>query len=151
MRAGLLLPAFLAVLAPSIAGALPFPARLGDYSVGAGPALVAGEGGVGGGVAAEANLLLGLFSLGAHGRGVAGGGGSAAGVEVAFAGLIGVGMGVQEAGASIDGLLAVPLPFGGDPWFLSLGWRPSFLVAGGVRHEISLQIKWSSLLVAGDD
>ena len=149
---GRTLPAVLvaALAIPSAAGALPFPARLGDFSLGAGPALVAGSGGVGGGATAEVNLLLGLFSLGAHGRGATGTGASAAGLELAFAGMVGLGASVQRQGPSIDGLLAVPVPIGGNPWFLSLGWRPSFLLDGGMRHEVSLQVKWSSLLVDDD-
>lgn len=134
---------------PSAARALPFPATLGDFSLGAGPALVAGAGEVGGGATAEANLLLGLFSIGARGR-VVSGDASAAGLEVAFAGLVGLGASLQRQGAAIDGLVSIPVPFGGDPWFLSVGWRPSFLLDGGVRHELSLQIKWSSLLLDDD-
>lgn len=143
------LAAVLAAGLPSAARALPFPATLGDFSLGAGPALVAGGGDVGGGATAEANLLLGLFSIGARGRGVPGA--SAAGLEFAFAGLVGLGASVQREGAALDGLLSIPVPFGADPWFLSVGWRPSFLLDGGVRHELSLQIKWSSLLLAAAD
>lgn len=146
-NAGLLLLA----LAPTVAAALPYPATLGDFSLGAGPALVAGSGDVGGGAAAEANLLVGLFSLGAHGRVASGSGASAAGFEVAFAGLVGLGASVQRQGPSIDGLLSVPVPVGGEPWFLSVGWRPSFLLRGGMRHEVALQVKWSSLLLDADD
>ena|GEM_PF-7025364 len=144
-----LLAAALAI--PSAAGALPFPAHLGDFSLGAGPALVAGSDVVGGGATAEVNLLLGLFSLGAHGRGATGTGASAAGLELAFGGMVGVGASLQQQGPSIDGLLAIPVPIGREPWFLSLGWRPSFLLEGGMRHEVSLQVKWSSLLVDAVD
>ncbi|HWV39710.1 MAG TPA: hypothetical protein VN033_14670 [Vulgatibacter sp.] len=144
------LAAALASALPAAAPALPFPASLGDYSLGAGPALVVGSGELGGGVTAEANLLFGLYSIGARGRAAAPAAASAVGFEVAFAGLVGLGASAQRDGPSIDGFLALPVPVGVDPWFLSLGWRPSFLLDGGVRHEVSLQIKWSSLLVADD-
>lgn len=147
----------LALLLLGIAGpaaALPAPAKLGDYTVGAGPAFVLDRGNPGGGAVAEGNLLYGLFSLGLHLRGhmISGEFKPAAGMDLAFAGLIGAGASVQEAGTSIDGLLALPIPiYAWEPWYLSVAWRPSFLLDGGSIHEFSLQLKFSSLLVPSDD
>ncbi|AKU90680.1 hypothetical protein [Vulgatibacter incomptus] len=147
-------PILLLVLLPFAARAqLPSPAQLGDLSVGIGPAVVTRDGRVGGGATAEANLLFGLWSAGAHLRGAAldGGFDPAGGVEAGLAGILGLGVGFQRGGPSIDGLLALPVPIGKEPWFLSVGWRPSFLLRGGVIHELAIQVRWSSLLVPTDD
>lgn len=135
---------------PGVASALPAPARLGDLSFGLGPAFVVDRGEALGGVTGETNLLFGLFSLGVHGRVAQGRGDlhAAVGVEASAAGLLGVGASYQREGFSIDGLLAVPLIFGGiEPWFVSVGYRPSILLRGGSIHEIAVQFKWSSLLL----
>lgn len=143
----------LALPALASAGPLPAPARLGDLSVGLGPALVANDDGLGGGATAEANLLLGIWSLGAHVRAadVDGAFHPAVGVEVAFAGALGLGTSYQARGLSIDGLLAVPIPLFRGPWYVTLGWRPSFLLGGGTIQEVALQVKWTSLLVPVDE
>jgi len=143
-----------ALLLPGLAAAA--PARLGDFSVGAGPALVVDRGDAGGGVTAEANLLWSWFSLGLHGRGVAVDGAfrPAGGLELSAFGLVGVGASLQEDGPSIDALLQVPIPiYGWRASYLTLGWRPSRLLGehAGWVHEIALQLKWSSLLVPTDD
>ncbi len=151
---GLLLTV-VALCCPALAQAemLPYPTELGDLSLGIGPAFVSDRGEAGGGVTAEANLLFGLFSLGAHARAAAVDGAfrPAAGLELGFAGLLGLGASAQQEGLSIDGLLALPIPLGREPFFLSVGWRPSFLLRGGVVHELAVQIRWSSLLVSADD
>ena len=146
--------ALLALLLPGTA--LGAPARLGDFSLGAGPALVIDRGDVGGGVTAEANLLWSWFSLGLHGRGAAVDGEfrPALGLELSAFGLVGVGASVQEDGPSIDALLQFPIPI--YTWrasYLTVGWRPSRLLGdhAGWSHEIALQLKWSSLLVPTDD
>ena len=144
----------LLLLVPAAAAAA--PARLGDYSLGAGPAFVLDRGDAGAGVTAEANLLYRWFSLGLHLRGAAVGDDfrPAAGLELSALGLLGVGASVQEGGPSIDGLLQLPIPiYAWQQSYLTLGWRPSWLLrdGGGWIHEIALQVKWSSLLVPSED
>lgn len=130
---------------------LPAPARAGDLSFGLGPALVLEGGEASPGVTGELNLLVGAFSLGAHGRAAFGDEvAPAVGVEAAVLGMLGAGASWRPGGLSIDGLLQVPLPILPTPFFLSVGWRPMFLLAGGVEHEVALQIKWSSLLLPDD-
>lgn len=143
----------LGILLADPALALPAPARPGDVSLGVGPALVFDRGEAQPAITGEANLLFGLFSVGFHGR-LANGSERilpAVGVETSLAGVIGVGASLQPDGPSIDGLLAVPLVFGREPWYFSVGYRPSFLLRGGTIHELAIQIKWSSLLVPSDD
>ena len=131
------------------------PARLGDFSVGAGPALVFDRGELGGGAVAEANLLWDWYSLGLRLRGAAVEGEfrPAAGIELGAFGLFGLGLGVQEPGLSLDGLFQLPLPI--YEWrqsYLTLGYRPSILLDGsGWTHEIALQIKWTTLLAPSED
>lgn len=137
-------------------GASAGPARLGDFSVGGGLALVVDRGSIGGGPVAEANLLYDWFSLGLRLRGafLDGGFRPAAGLEASAFGLLGLGVGLQEAGPSIDGLLQIPVPiYRWRETYLTLGYRPSLLLRepGGWVHEIALQIKWSSLLVPEED
>ena len=143
-----------ALLLPGLASAAPAPARLGDYSLGAGPAFVVDRGEPGGGVTGEANLLWRSLSLGVHARAAAVDGElrPAAGIELAYLGMVGVGASVQGAGPSFDALLAVPIPiYRWHETYLSFGWRPSWLLeGGGWVHEIALQLKWSSLLVPED-
>lgn len=152
-RAATLLAVVSTLAAPGPAAALPSPARWGDFSLGAGPALLLRDGDAAPGLAAEANLLAGAFSIGLRGRVAAAGGEvlPAAGLEASVLGLLGGGIGVQQGGASIDGLLQVPLPALPSPWFLTVSWRPSFLLAGGVHHEVALCLKFSSLLVPERD
>ncbi len=144
----------LLVLVPAAASAA--PARLGDFSVGAGPAFVLDRGDAGGGLVAEANLLYSWFSLGLHARGAMVGDDfrPAAGLELGALGLFGVGASVQEAGPSIDALLQLPIPiYSWQASYLTLGYRPSYLVGDqrGWIHEIALQVKWTSLLVPSED
>lgn len=132
------------------------PARLGDFSLGLGPAFVLEQGQPGAGVVGEANLLWRWFSLGLHGRAAAVGDGfsPAAGIEASAFGLVGVGASVQRAGPSIDALLQVPIPiFAWQQSYLTVGWRPSYLLGDerGWIHEFAVQVKWSSLLVPTDD
>ncbi|WP_373049188.1 hypothetical protein [Vulgatibacter sp.] len=143
----------LALLLPAAASAA--PARLGDVSVGAGPALVVDRGDVGPGAVAEANLLWHWLSLGLRLRGAAVDGEfrPAAGVELGALGLFGVGASIQEPAPSVDLLFQVPVPiYSWQQTYLTLGYRPSWLTDGsGWVHEIALQVKWSSLLVPEDD
>jgi hypothetical protein len=144
----------LALLLPATSSAA--PARLGDFSLGAGPALVIDRGDAGAGAVAEANLLWRWFSLGLHGRAAAVDGDfrPAGGIEFGALGLFGLGASIQAPGPSLDALLQVPVPiYAWKETYLALAWRPSWLVReeGGWIHTVSLQLKWSSLLVPTED
>jgi len=144
----------LALFVPAAASAA--PARLGDFSLGAGPAFVLDRGDAGAGAVAEANLLYGWFSLGLHARAAMVGDDfrPAAGLELGALGLVGVGASLQDGGPSLDALLQLPIPiYSWRETYLTIGWRPSWLLGDrhGWVHEIALQIKWSSLLVPSED
>lgn len=144
----------LPILLASSAAAADAPAHFGDFSAGLGPALVVDRGNVGGGAVAEGNLLFDWFSLGLHGRlaSVSGEFRPELGLEAAAFGLVGAGVGIQEGGPSIDLSLSVPIPiYAWEPFYLAVGYRPSFLLQGGTVHEVAIQLKWSSLLLPSDD
>lgn len=149
----------LAPFALALAAALPAraaPARLGDFSLGGGPAIVVDRNSFGAGATAEANLLWRWFSLGMHGRlaAVEGEARPAAGIELGAFGFFGLGASLQAAGPSIDGLLQIPIPvYAWQQTYLTVGYRPGLLLGEdrGWVHEIAVQIKWSSLLVPETD
>jgi hypothetical protein len=142
----------LAAWGPARADVLPAPAHLGDFSLGVGPAVVLQGGDVQAGVTGELNLLAGAFSFGPHARATFAGGNvhGAVGLEASVLGMLGGGVTWRPGGFSVDGLLQVPLPVLPQPFYLAIGWRPMFLLHGGIEHEATLQLKWSSLLLPDD-